>query len=527
VPTSKITSVILSVLLATGVFASGITVGSVTVPTSGSTQATAIAPKSSKASPRHVTAYTTAPVKKTVATTPKTTAPIPLSIKVTTVKTSALSLPANVEFYVAFTVPAYGSGTTAVLQKLDDNGAWQARKTIAIPSTKTHTTNLHFTVTRDDMKTSGKASYRVATFSTSTKFTPAVTKGYTISYAPVKSGFNHLNLAAKSSHKATEWLSMRGNTNTPAAHRLVYLQQYNPKTKAWDTVNQAYQDEKTGAFKIVLVPEDTPSVTYRYYLAPVELFSEAYSYNIKVLRTSNAVSIKPNSMNTSNQVAPWVSQKISWEVNVPKNTKVKVQRQTGKTWKTVANTKVNSDLYVTFNSEKGTTSSVNQKLVYRLYVPKSGVGWKDTAGGNQAVQWINPNKYTGMAKTVHDYIKAQCPATLITIQNSKMSGGEEWGLTQLDANRTTIYAGVPSQHLRTVSLHECGHVRQWKLYSGSWDYFVKKMNSVYGQSGTLGIEQNADCIANAWHTNSYFAYGGNCNGTKGSVARSMASGKKF
>lgn len=435
--------------------------------------------------------------------------------------------------------------STGIVVQANTHSAPVAKQSSAVSTvTKTPPTHVNTFTTSNEMTSPGGAE-PVITSVTTPGYTSTPAPGATqakvvtpkvdtptapVTSAPVANIFGSLSYKAGSTNvKASDWLFIKGTIPTSSPDRIIYLQQYNTTTQEWESITSDWSDK--GKFSEVLPPEETPSATYRLYTDAVGSLPESISYSMTLNRAMQAVSIKVATDSQGNRVVPWVSLTMLWTVNVPIGTSAKVQRLDGKAWTTVGTTKVNKNGQVAFNSVKGTTKSHSQNIIYRVDVLKADTGWKETAGGNQYTKWVNPLGYTGVAAKVYNYAKAKCPTTLIDIQNSKMGnvsgGGQIWGLTHMGYNYETIYGGIPAKYLQTVALHECGHEYQWKFYSDNFSQFETSMNKIYGQKGVLGMEQNADCIANAWHKNSYFGYKGNCNGTRGTAAKTIASNKKY
>ncbi|MCE1179187.1 MAG: hypothetical protein LWW86_09210 [Micrococcales bacterium] len=63
-------------------------------------------------------------------------------------------------------------------------------------------------------------------------------------------------------------------------------------------------------------------------------------------------------------------------------------------------------------------------------------------------------------------------------------------------NRIYIAPGLSSYRLRYVTAHECAHAKQLRAYGGVAGYWTmqRRMNQIYGGTGTTGLERNADCV---------------------------------
>lgn len=242
--------------------------------------------------------------------------------------------------------------------------------------------------------------------------------------------------------------------------------------------------------------------------------------------TTSKSNLKLYVNNVEKEIVPWVPNNINISIfdsnYISTTTTVETQQKIKNTWKTVTkSTTKNRALKIAL--PKGNKKSAhNTKLNYRLKV--SGKGLNTKYHTLPTIRWVNATKGNAIERKAYSYIQKYCPNAALYVDNKVAKTA--WGIALLsDAQVIKISPKVPNKHLRTVALHECGHQIQWKVHKTNWNKFVKKMDKVYGQKNGLGMEQNADCIANAWHKNSYFGYKGNCKGQKGTVAKNIIKGK--
>jgi len=368
--------------------------------------------------------------------------------------------------------------------------------------------------------------YRVRSLVADPLYTGIVSPEYTVSYKKMTTVLQSTTapLGKTVSTAAATSLTYTGRFQDTATPRTVQLQSYNTTKKTWSTVTSVVSSQ--GSWKLVLGPNEAANTTYRIFVPEIADATQVVTGNFIVKRTMQSVIVSNGG--GKDKVMPWESNTVLWTVNDDKGTKVQVQQLVGKTWKKIADRTIDSRRQVGYAMPKGNTKSASQKFRYRVLIPKHKIGYKETAAGDRTVVWENPNRYTGVSKKVYDYMKGKCPAIFISVNNKLPKN--VWALSYLGENRTEVYGAIPDKYLRTVALHECGHHYQHKFYGASintWNTFLGRMNKVYGQKGNLGMEQNADCIANAWAKNSYYAYKGNCNGERGVAGKTIASNKKY
>lgn len=458
---------------------------------------------------------------KTVTVAPKT-----LSISVNSVVSNLSSLDPSYGFSASVTIPAYGSSNRVFLEKLNrTTGSWVVVSASMVTSS-TGFANISLYDVRDNAETVS-ATYRVRTVSFSADYVGVTTPEYTVSYKKTTTVLSKSSLTVGGTQTipATKSLQVTGTLNSVDTSRVVYLQAYNATSKTWVNVSNAGTNK--GAYNLTVAANEAASTIYRVYVPASGIYTETVTGSSIVKRTMVSTQTI-NNYGGSAKTVPWVDNRLSWYVYDYVGTTAQVQRLYGKTWKTVSTSKTDSKGAIYYSVPKGTTSTSNQTMQFRLYIPKHTVGVNATYTAARKVVWENPNKYTGMAKTVYNYMKSQCPTVMVSLSSNL--GKNVWGLAHLGQSYISVYNKVPAKYLQTVSLHECGHHRQWKFYGAStndWSTFQSRMNAIYGQKGTLGMEQNADCIANAWHKNSYYGYKGNCNGTRGVAGKTLAANKRY
>lgn len=377
--------------------------------------------------------------------------------------------------------------------------------------------------------TYGTVSYRLTAINYTRGYTSSDPYTYGVNYGlkAVALTSSDFDLAKTSGVNAGTKQVITGSLNTTTLH-FIDLQQYDAVKKVWVT-KYSTGNNPDGTFYVMLpVAGKETSETWRLNVSPTDTEAGIVTSATTVKRYYSTLKITQTA--GKNKMVPWETNTFAFFVPLD-NVQAQFQQKSGTTWKTIAKATVSSKnkYIVKFNITKGSTSSNNSTEQYRMLVPKPNTLYKDSATGTITITKENPNKYTGLKKTIYNYVKPYCPTIFVTLDH-KLGAQGRWGYTASGKQTITLYDKIPSQHLRTVSLHECGHNKQFALYTSSqkdWDNFVARMNPIYGGSGTLGMERNADCIANYWHKNSYYGYKGNCNGNRATVAKTIANGKRY
>lgn len=450
----------------------------------------------------------------------------PLTLNVWNYITYLWKLPTTQGIEIDANVPSLDASNTVQLEEYDTaSHTWDV---ISSQSTGNNgsTQNLTFIGPRENFA-SGNATYRLHSIAGNSAYKDAYSSQYSVSYnrtptKVVKSPLVNGKTYTYGAGTTTKLYGSLDNTNTV---RVVQLQQYAPSTKTW-IVQSSSKTSIYGGYTITLPATSAlGSSLWRVYFPITSDYSATSSGSSTIKRVASKASVTV--IGGLDKQVPWQSNTITWSVVAPVSTSVQVERYQNKKWVAVSNTSVNKKFHVAYSVPRGTTSSSNGWRLYRLHVKPVSAGWTSNYSSAFKNTVENPNRYTGMAKTVYNYMKPYCSVQFINIK-SKISGNSDiWGLNHLGTQDIDIYSKVPAKYLQTVSLHECGHSRQWALYSSNWSGFKTQMNKVYGQTGSVGMEQDADCIANTWHKNSYFGYKGNCNGSKGKAAATIASGRKY
>lgn len=428
----------------------------------------------------------------------------------------------------------YGDVEIKLSRKLSTKTAWEPVHVRRVSGEKSRYS--YYNVTDAHLRlASGTVSYKVeVTGDTKKNILTAPTTIPVVSYDKKATTVTSSTLAGKTiAAPSSNNLMVSGIvSSSTTSSRTINIQRYNASSKSWINVAKAYTNSKTKKFSVNLPYLYSYGVSEKFRIAV-----EADSYDNSYYGPTTIVNVGKGKFTAS---SPYISKTktVPWDKNsvytyVTSNTavgnkvkpRVYLEKYVGKKW-VVVNSVVGSG-NVTLAIPQGNANSANGTQSFRIRVGATAYSNVTTTGVVRAT-WENPNRYTGTARTAYNYMKPYCPTTMITVGN--LNPGI-WGIAHLGGTdkRVTISSKVPAKHLRTVALHECAHHKQGDIYISSWDSFRKKMNSVYGQSqnGSKGLEQNADCIANIYARNSYWAYGVSCSGARGAAAKAISQGKRY
>lgn len=166
-----------------------------------------------------------------------------------------------------------------------------------------------------------------------------------------------------------------------------------------------------------------------------------------------------------------------------------------------------------------TTATVTRK--YRIMLPATARE-KAWTSPTSTIEHVNPLHYTGYIKSSYDYMKKYCPNQII------IERGGTTSYTIAPSYRIEMARGMSGKPLQYVSLHECAHVLEFKLYKNDFGALNQRMNTVFGGDASLGMERGADCMAYAMGADP--AWGGsylrNCSSVQMAAARKVLAGQK-
>lgn len=136
----------------------------------------------------------------------------------------------------------------------------------------------------------------------------------------------------------------------------------------------------------------------------------------------------------------------------------------------------------------------------------------------------------------YNYMKKWCPTARI-ILNHPSTQGDIYGMYWWGTNTIAMRTDIPESITKEIALHECGHMLQARAFGAySQSAAISRMNAIYKTSGTVGIEENADCISaylNPFAAPTQIAaasqaahWASHCTGAKGDAAKLIVQGKR-
>lgn len=120
-----------------------------------------------------------------------------------------------------------------------------------------------------------------------------------------------------------------------------------------------------------------------------------------------------------------------------------------------------------------------------------------------------------------------CSSATVTWDSPLLPKGSNGAAAAWD-NIIYLRSSMPSSRFNYVVAHECAHILQYRAFGGTyqgWSDLEATMNGIYGGSGYRGLEQNADCITQAWGYGTY-NYTNSCGGARGDAARAVINGHR-
>ncbi len=201
---------------------------------------------------------------------------------------------------------------------------------------------------------------------------------------------------------------------------------------------------------------------------------------------------------------------------------ISLQVLRGTKWTTIARRTTDGPGYgLAKFTTPSTTATVTRKYRYQVSgtTAERGVTSRVTT-----VRHMNPRDYRGAVRTAYTYMKSYCPRQVITLssnprQNTSFS---TYPNMQIELARTL----TPGKIMQYIALHECAHIRTFKVYGDSIDAGEKKLDKIYGKGN--GVEMLADCMA--YRMGADKRYGGSyttrCTGARGTAAAKVLAGKK-
>ena len=229
------------------------------------------------------------------------------------------------------------------------------------------------------------------------------------------------------------------------------------------------------------------------------------------------------------------------------------QRVDGGTWRPVRAVLLDRATTLTASlSYKVATGRKSAVVDYRLAVlpgtTAAGYTWSATTSRSVTVVYENQARYTGLARTMYDYIQPYCPNAAVHVVG-ELKGSETIGYYHGGGYLIDIIdkaARYTAPYRRSVALHECAHERQflnWGATPEGWDSMQLAATAIFADDTTpagqrptphgeytgpfLPYEHAADCAALSVNPGGYLGYGGYCNPAEVAAGRALMRGNQF
>jgi len=393
-------------------------------------------------------------------------------------------------------------------------------------------TNLRFSYTLSSIKDVGKKDMRVHIPKTSktAAFTSATS---TINFK--KESYAVGSFTKSNTSKINFKSSLEYTVNAPKTVSTLNLQKYNPKSKKWVNDKRATFKKNSGNYrqykfkiyhdgiagKAQYRLQADANKTHNQYLSKVH----TVTFNKGQSKINDSQPIDNNHLSTKTR------DKAGFYVTNAPNTTVYMQYYNSKSKKWVNATSVKT---------KNTTS--RQKVLlpypkfnsgsYKLRVQvQSSKNFNASTSSSRTVNYINPNKYTGVKKNAYNYMKRWCPG--VTVETTKFSGSII-GTAYLPEHRIAVHPNLKGNNLKYTAIHECAHVLQLQAFNEDTQNLRERAKKVYGKGNSRGsgMEIQADCIAQYLGGSSvvkysFYTYGKKCSSSQINAAKKVAQGKKF
>ncbi|WP_417219416.1 hypothetical protein [Arthrobacter sp.] len=201
---------------------------------------------------------------------------------------------------------------------------------------------------------------------------------------------------------------------------------------------------------------------------------------------------------------------------------VSLQVLRGRKWTTIARRTTSSPGYgLAKFTTPSTTATVTRKYRYQV---SGTTAERPVTSRVTTVRHMNPRDYRGAVRTAYTYMKSYCPRQVITLSPDPRedTSFSTYPDLQIELARTLR----PGKTMQYIALHECAHIRTFKVYGDSIDAGEKKLDKIYGKGN--GVEMLADCMS--YRMGADVGYGGayttRCTGARGIAAQRVLAGKK-
>lgn len=291
--------------------------------------------------------------------------------------------------------------------------------------------------------------------------------------------------------------------------------------------------------KPVAAGQENPTATYTFPAEATASFRIIQTQGGKVTATSGVSSMTFAKLNSELRSATWGDMFATAEGRVAAKTSISqtyfldvaladrkgyFQEYKGGKWVTLNTlTFKKSSGYSTAKGVTVKTPLTNATVTrkYRITLPATARE-KAWTSKTATIAHMNPQHYSGYTKTAYNYMKKYCPNQVITLREPGAS------YAYWPSNRIEMARGMSGKSMQYVSLHECAHIREYGVYKDDHAGMNKRLNAIFGGTGSTGTERAADCMsyvmgADKKHGGTYLR---NCSATQTAAAKKILSGKK-
>lgn len=393
-------------------------------------------------------------------------------------------------------------------------------------------TNLRFSYTFSSIKTTGKKSLRV--------YIPATSKTKSFTSATSVINFKKDSYAlGKFLNSTKSQINYKSKVeytvNAPKTVSTLNVQKYNSKTKRWVNERRATFKKNSGnyrQYKFKLYHEGVAGTSlFRLQSNATKTHNQYISKNLSVTFNKGKSQINDSKPVDNNHLSTKTRDKAGFYVTNAPNTLVYMQYYSSKSKKWINSTSVRT---------KNTNSRQKVLLPYPKYNAgsyklrvqvKASKNFNAVSSSSKTVNYINPNKYTGVKKNAYNYMKKWCPG--VTVQTTKFSGNII-GTAHLPEHRISVHPNLRGDNLKYTAIHECAHILQLQAFNEDTQKLRESAKKVYGKGNSRGsgMEIQADCITQYLGGStslkySYYTYGKKCTSKQIAAAKKVVQGKRY
>jgi hypothetical protein len=204
--------------------------------------------------------------------------------------------------------------------------------------------------------------------------------------------------------------------------------------------------------------------------------------------------IDQNAVLPGKPLREFVSVRSAW------GAQLELQRRDGESWTTVSSARLgNAETAGAWMETPDTQAS--GEAAYRYRLTRDGL---EAVSEERVLRHVNPRDYTGLAAEAYALISPIRPATVIdvvvgpitSLMNPKTLAHAHQGYDRIELSDQLADGGSARSDVKTVVLHELGHLVQWDAYGGHATHMSEHLTAVFGPK--LPLERSADCLMEHW-----------------------------